>query len=924
MLELGPLAFAAPWMLTALAVLPLLWWLLRVTPPAPRNIRFPAIRLLFGLESPERTPESSPLWLILLRLLAVALLILALAHPLMNPSSQLQGDGPLVLAVDDGWAASSRWPERQETMRQAITRADRDGRGVVILTTAPSETELAPTLSGVLKPSDARGLVDALRPKPWGSDHAAAAAALQSTSLKATGSSPVLWLSDSLQHEATNDLVAALERFGPVAVLRDEDTRMPAVLQSSDGSAAELAVTVRRADSNLPMRHVVRAVAEDGRTLGSEVLVLEAGQTDATVEFDFPTEIRNEVARFDLDGEESAAAVALLDERWRRRPVGLASDRPLDSGPALLSETFYVERALAPYSDIRHGTLADLLKAQRAVIILSDGYAINPGDRAALDSWISEGGLLLRFAGPRLAADDADQLTPVRLRRGGRTLGGALLWSKPAQLAEFSEESPFADLPVPKEVTVSRQVLAEPTLDLAEKTWARLNDGTPLVTTERRGKGRIVLIHTTANTSWTTLPLSGLFVEMMRRIVAASRGVSAASTGDTALSPVETLDGFGRATRPQATATPIIARDIEQTEIGPKHPPGYYGTGDSRQALNLGPRIEALAPMVTPSGAVNVSIYTSSEERDFKPWLLLAALILFFIDIVATLALRGLLVDALLMRGLRRGSRTAGGTAAAVAAFVLVIAAADPAIAQGGSAEEQFAIEASGSTRIAYVETGANDVDSVTRAGLIGLTNALNRRTAVETGEPMAIDLETDELAFFPLIYWPITPDQVSPSEDTVAKLNRYLENGGTILFDTRDQQFSAGSANDLTRTLRRLTRGIKLPPLESVPPDHVLTKAFYLMQEFPGRWTGGRLWVERGDSRTNDGVSRIIAGGHDWAAAWAVDDAGRPMFPVVPGGERQREMAYRFGINLVMYTLTGNYKSDQVHVPAILERLGQ
>ncbi|MEM9682541.1 MAG: BatA domain-containing protein [Pseudomonadota bacterium] len=520
MLELGPLAFAAPWMLTALAVLPLLWWLLRVTPPAPRNIRFPAIRLLFGLESPERTPESSPLWLILLRLLAVALLILALAHPLMNPSSQLQGDGPLVLAVDDGWAASSRWPERQEAMRQAITRADRDGRGVVVLTTAPSETELAPTLSGVLKPSDARGLVDALRPKPWGSDHAAAAAALESTSLKATGSSPVLWLSDSLQHDATDDLVAALERFGPVAVVRDEDTRMPAVLQSSDGSAAELAVTVRRADSNLPMRHVVRAVAEDGRTLGSEVLVLEPGQTDATVEFDFPTEIRNEVARFDLDGEESAAAVALLDERWRRRPVGLASDRPLDSGPALLSETFYVERALAPYSDVRHGTLADLLQAQRAVIILSDGYAINPGDRAALDSWISEGGLLLRFAGPRLAADDADQLTPVRLRRGGRTLGGALLWSKPAQLAGFSEESPFADLPVPKEVTVSRQVLAEPTLDLAEKTWARLNDGTPLVTTERRGKGRIVLIHTTANTSWTTLPLSGLFVEMMRRIVA--------------------------------------------------------------------------------------------------------------------------------------------------------------------------------------------------------------------------------------------------------------------------------------------------------------------------------------------------------------------------------------------------------------------
>ena len=70
--------------------------------------------------------------------------------------------------------------------------------------------------------------------------------------------------------------------------------------------------------------------------------------------------------------------------------------------------------------------------------------------------------------------------------------------------------------------------------------------------------------------------------------------------------------------------------------------------------------------------------------------------------------------------------------------------------------------------------------------------------------------------------------------------------------------------------------------------------------------------------------MSSIIVGSHDWAAAWAIDDARKPMLPVVPGGERQREMAYRFGINLLMYVLTGNYKADQVHLPAILERLGQ
>ncbi|MGH6912142.1 MAG: DUF4159 domain-containing protein, partial [Geminicoccales bacterium] len=693
---------------------------------------------------------------------------------------------------------------------------------------------------------------------------------------------------------------------------------------SSDDTEAQLAATVRRASAGAVERRVVRAVAEDGRTLGSQTAELGANDTEATVQFEFPTEIRNEIARFALDGEESAAAIALLDERWRRRPVGLASDRPSGSGPALLSETYYIDRALRPFSDIRRGDIAELLKAQRAVIILPDEYPISPTDQKALAVWIEGGGLLLRFAGPRMARDDTDQLTPVRLRRGGRALGGALLWSKPAQLAEFPPESPFAGLSVPSEVTVSRQVLAEPSLDLAEKTWARLSDGTPLVTTERRGKGRLVLTHTTANTSWTSLPLSGLFVDMMRRIIATSRGVSTEPAGDHTLPPIETLDGFGRSTPPQATATAIAARDFAKAPVGPSHPPGYYGSGDSRRALNLGPQIGAMTPMAGLDGRVDVSVYAESEERDFKPWLLLAALGLFLIDIVATLALRGLMADALLLRRFRRTGRSAGRAAASLLFFAALAGGAGDGHAQALSPEDQFALEASQAMRIAYVVTGVRNVDSVTHAGLIGLTNMINQRTAVEAGEPMGIDLTTDELAFFALIYWPVTEEQPSPDEEVVAKLNRYMENGGTILFDTRDQQFSSGPFGGSSKDLQRLTRGLDLPALEPVPPDHVLTKSFYLMQEFPGRWTGGKVWVERGGSRTNDGVSRIIAGGHDWAAAWAVDNAGRPMFPVVPGGERQREMAYRFGVNLVMYALTGNYKADQVHVPAILERLGQ
>lgn len=94
MLTLGPLAFASPWILLGLAALPAIWWLLRVSPPLPKRVRFPAIRLLVGLVREEETPAHTPLWLLLLRMTIAALIVLALAEPLWNPTPRIAGSGP--------------------------------------------------------------------------------------------------------------------------------------------------------------------------------------------------------------------------------------------------------------------------------------------------------------------------------------------------------------------------------------------------------------------------------------------------------------------------------------------------------------------------------------------------------------------------------------------------------------------------------------------------------------------------------------------------------------------------------------------------------------------------------------------------------------------------------------------------------------
>jgi hypothetical protein len=344
-----------------------------------------------------------------------------------------------------------------------------------------------------------------------------------------------------------------------------------------------------------------------------------------------------------------------------------------------------------------------------------------------------------------------------------------------------------------------------------------------------------------------------------------------------------------------------------------RHPPGFYGVADSRRALNLSGAVTEIKAIDTlPVGVARAGFERKSAEFDLRPPLLTAAFLLVLIDLVIAYALRGLL----------RRRRAAAGAAVA---GLLALALLSPAPAR---ADDAFVIRATSELRLAYVQTGDRAVDAVSRAGLIGLTGTLNRRTAVVTAEPLAVSIENDDLIFFPLLYWPVTTQQAPPSPQAVERINRYLETGGTILFDTRDAGAATpgafGSAAASQAELRRLTGAIKMPRLVPVPPDHVLTKSFYLLHEFPGRWNNGQLWVEQVEDRVNDGVASVIVGSNDWAGAWAVDEQGRPAFPCVPGGEPQRETAMRFGVNLVMYVLTGNYKSDQVHVPAILERLGQ
>ncbi len=917
---LGGIGFAAPWLLLALIVLPILWLILRAVPPAPLRRRFPGVALLLGLNDDDTVTDRTPWWLLLLRMLAVAAMVIGLAGPILNPDADsTSGNGPLLVVVDASWAGAPGWARSREAGLVQLEKAAQQSRSAALLVLSDPQEPVFQAPSAVAE------RLAALQPNAWQPNPQMLASV--TSMLAALDAFDTLWLSDGLQYAGQDTLIEALENKGSVTAMQGGLSSL-AVRPATYGDGI---VTLQAVRPDAGPARDVTLLAQGTDPAGNAAVLARVptefaqGETFAETDLSLPAELRARITRFTVEGHRSAGATTLVDDTLRQREVALIAGREDREGLQLLLPLHYLEQALEPHVDLLRAPLGDVLPANPDVIVLADVAILSPAETEALIEWVDAGGMLLRFAGPRIAASNVsrseeDPLMPVRLRSGGRTVGGAMSWGEPKALAPFDEESPFFGLEIPEDVRITSQVMAQPDPQLADRVIAQLTDGTPMVTRKTIGLGQVVLFHVTANAEWSSLPLSLLFVDMLERLSVVS-GVTQPTVEDlegTVWMASRILDGNGQLSDATNLAGIEGPRMLEDP-LGPNLPPGVYQSENRAMARNVVTADTVLEPAVWPLSVTVLGLNTA-RELPLGGLLLALALLILMADVIASLALSGRLL----------GPRVATG------ALVLVaLMTSQPSDAQE---VDDFALNATAELTLAYVLSGDTQLDEVSEAGLRGLSDALFFRTSVEPSDPTGVNLEVDELAFFPMLYWPVSPNQPRPSTEAYAKLNAYLRSGGLILFDTRDADLTRfGTSSPNARKLQQLAAPLDIPRLEPVPDDHVITRTFYLLQDFPGRHTGSELWVEAAppDAETidgmpfrnlNDGVTPVVIGGNDWASAWAVNSGGGPMLPIGRGfaGERQRELSYRFGINLVMHVLTGNYKSDQVHVPALLDRLGQ
>ncbi|MCF6221796.1 MAG: DUF4159 domain-containing protein, partial [Robiginitomaculum sp.] len=802
---------------------------------------------------------------------------------------------PLVLIIDNGWAAAGNWSAIISEAEALAEQAVSENQMVAVLRSVDVRGE---NKDGFVPATQALKSIRALQVTAY--EPGRIKLADQMAGLDLSGAD-IIWLSDGVDYGTAKDFKAVLKSGGVQKLYRTQSAQSPLLAGNIEETANGFRAAWHRVDTASMRTQNIVAFSPQGRVLARTELKFMPGETKAEADFELPAELRNRVSVLKPEGFSSAGAVKLLDDSWGRPLVGLLKGSDTNTQP-LLSEWHYIEEALKPSADIYKGDLDELLAVSPGIIFMSDRARI---ESPLLVKYVEEGGMLVRFAGPKLAKR-ADTLLPVRIRAGGRDIGGALAWEEPQGFAPFSEDSPFFGLSVREDIVVRKQVLATPGADTDANTWARLADGSPVITASVRGLGRVVLFHVTAGPDWSTLPLSGLYVQMLDRLLPLARSTSSPVTNATGgdWTAERTLDGYGNLGTPPLTALAIADATFAKTKPGRDHPPGLYHQGLRRQALNTVSNPDDYTQL--SGSGLDKAVYGGRKPKSLSGVLLGLLAVMMALDVIMSLLASG-----------RLRGRMWQSMAALILASILVLPT-------NTHAQENNDNDALG-LHLAYVITGNSEIDRLSKAGLEGLSFELARRTTIEPVGVRGVDIAKDVIDFYPFLYWPVLREAKELSPETAAKLNAFMQAGGTLVLDTQDQDRKRLFASETHPGLERLSKNLDIPRLSAPPKSHVLTKSFYLIKDYPGRWADGAVWVEadtRGSAR--DGVSSVVVGSNDWAAAWAKDDKGRSLTVIENEIPRQREMATRFGINLAMYALSGNYKGDQVHAAKIIERLGE
>jgi Domain of unknown function (DUF4159) len=612
---------------------------------------------------------------------------------------------------------------------------------------------------------------------------------------------------------------------------------------------------------------------------------------------ELPKNLARATNYFKIKNQSNAGAIYFIDGA-NRRPIIMTQKADNNEQP-LLSDTHFINAALNSIGDIVDFNIFEIEKTKPNAIIFGDISGFTISETFALNQYLRQGGNIIRFLGPKsLNNEKSDFLTaPISLEPHIISSGFAV---EKTQIKEFEANSIFKHIKIPNDINIQQTILFKNGSN-PDKILISLSDGAPLLSQKIMNGGKLYMFHTSAAPIWSDIGLSNLQLDFLKAILAnaQTKGPSADILEDgIAMRPSLLIGVDGAILKSFNNLKPIFTPILPQISANNEQKPGIYEANGASYTLNFGTNQPQLSLQAKPSDFVEFAKPTQIISLDKYFYAL--GLLLLIGDILINL-LRDFKFKSL--KKLR------------FLALVIFALFLYPNISKAQEIGQK-----SDDLRLSYLQTQDAKTNEQARVGLLGLARELQKRTNVEPHSIIEINPDKDDLAKQPIIYWLLPPNPAPLSENAKLKLNNFMRHGGILFIDTRGKGMDKKRAQAL---LQNSLNGMVIPPLEKVPLNHVLGKSFYLLNNFSGFYQNSNLWVESSASSNqsaNDGVSPIIISDGDFARAWA--QSNHLAKYGLNDDNITREMPYRVGINIYLYALSGQYKTDQVHIRTLLNRI--
>ena len=890
------ISFVYPYLLFIALFLPFIWIFLKTSPPLPNLKKFPAIIFLAKKKSLDQTPEKISYPMVILRLVILIFLIIGFSQPQINKANNNQIQNLIVL--DNSWLSGTSWIDRKQKIIELIQSQESELNNFSIITTTEFSKGNFFNLYNK-KPSEIIEFVSSLEPLSWEPNYSLLYKKLKENKRIYDN---IYWFTEPLIDKDKESLYSYLSKKNLKIIKSSEKKILPIVkFSQKENNTYEFVISHPLnifsegvIDSFDQEKNLLYRVPYEGKSIQKNEIFF------TKIYINIPLSIREKISYFQINKINSSATKIYLNKIQTKKTIGIVSINQNEKALKFNSGNYFVDKALDNKFEIKKDSLENLIDMKLKLLFVDDLFLINKLIDAKIISWVKKGGTLIKFGGTNTInnmLDESESSLKDNFSLTGRIINvdSQLSLKKSLKISNISINSPLYGLTVPDDIKVKQYIESQPSVTSKKiNIWLSLENGTPLISSISLQKGKIIFFHIPSNATWSNLPLSYFFLEIIERIINQTQGEKLKK--DKILKPFLNLNAMGELVKPSAQSLNIDNKIIKDSvKVNYDYPPGLYKDNEDFYALNQSDNLYYDFKIVKDFKSQGFQEITNNRTLNFKPFFLISAFFLFFLDTLVTLFLRQLL----------KIERTK---------FLLVILIL--IFSSSNSHSKSLDIEKVMSNKIGYIVTGNDKVDKITHNGLKVLSKFISSKTAAIFSEPTPIDLKEDKLLYYPIIYWPTD----SGLNELPKKIKRFLNDGGLLLIDCKLDELNF-MINKCLDSFQKLLKNNQIGQFKEIDEKHAMSKSFYIINNFPGRKNNSIYFAttELGDF---DNTASVIIGNNDWVGAWAKNENNEFLFSLLQNDLKQRNVSFKFGVNLLIYSLTGNYKTDQVHIPEFLKRI--